>query len=130
MFPAEISRCLHRLVTAQRAAARQGTALDQEPRGRRPWRWPQALPAEGVPVRARQGFDAGPRSSPAAVSVHGPPAARTTAKRTPKKMIAAALPRGAVRTGPATGGIHAHQPNWWRGQTPSTKKRPRHSWAR
>src|SRR6202167_1192582 len=87
--PANIA-LLHQVVTAQRAAARQGTHSTKtrgEVRGggRKPYR------QKGT-GRARQGSTRAPQFTGGGV-VHGP-TPRDYSQRTPKKMIAAAL-RGA-----------------------------------
>src|SRR6201997_3090688 len=88
--PANIA-LMHQVVTAQRAAARQGTHSTKtrgEVRGggRKPYR------QKGT-GRARQGSTRAPQFTGGGV-VHGP-TPRDYSQRTPKKMIAAAL-RGAL----------------------------------
>lgn len=110
--PANIA-LMHQVVTAQRAAARQGTHStktrgDVSGGGRKPYR------QKGT-GRARQGSTRAPQFTGGGV-VHGPKP-RDYSQRTPKKMIAAA--RRAVR--PARNGrIHAIT-ELVSGQTPSTK---------
>src|SRR5271168_1573066 len=112
--PANIA-LLHQVVTAQRAAARQGTHSTKtrgEVRGggRKPYR------QKGT-GRARQGSTRAPQFAGGGV-VHGP-APRDYSQRTPKKMIAAAL-RGALSDRARNGRIHAVT-ELVSGQTPSTK---------
>src|SRR5215831_15785168 len=88
--PANIA-LMHQVVTAQRAAARQGTHStktrgDVSGGGRKPYR------QKGT-GRARQGSTRAPQFTGGGV-VHGPKP-RDYSQRTPKKMIAAAL-RGAL----------------------------------
>ncbi len=88
--PANIA-LMHQVVTAQRAAARQGTHStktrgDVRGGGRKPYR------QKGT-GRARQGSTRAPQFTGGGV-VHGPKP-RDYSQRTPKKMIAAAL-RGAL----------------------------------
>lgn len=95
--PANIA-LMHQVVTAQRAAARQGTHSTKtrgevSGGGRKPYR------QKGT-GRARQGSTRAPQFTGGGV-VHGPKP-RDYSQRTPKKMIAAAL-RGRCPTGPATG---------------------------
>ena len=108
---------IHQVVVAQQAAARQGTASDQDPcRGQRRRR--QAVPAEGHRPRP-SGLD--PRAA-----VHRrwrgarPDSRATYAQRTPKKMKAAAL-RGALSDRARGGRVHVIE-RLLDGDTPSTKK--------
>ena len=106
---------LHQVVTAQLAAARQGTHATKgrgEVRGggSKPWR------QKGT-GRARQGS----RRSPQFIgggTVHGPQP-RNYAQRTPKKMITAAL-RGALSDRARDGRVHVVA-ELASGDTPSTK---------
>src|SRR5271154_4217307 len=112
--PANIA-LMHRVVPAQRAAARQGTHSTKtrgETRGggRKPYR------QKGT-GRARQGSTRAPQFTGGGV-VHGPKP-RDYAQRTPKKMIAAAL-RGALSDRARNERIHAVT-ELVAGQTPSTK---------
>src|SRR5580692_7638957 len=112
--PANIA-LMHQVVTAQLAAARQGTHSTKtrgEVRGggRKPYR------QKGT-GRARQGSTRAPQFTGGGV-VHGPKP-RDYAQRTPKKMIAAAL-RGALSDRARNGRIHAVT-ELVAGQTPSTK---------
>src|SRR5882672_5680029 len=112
--PANIA-LLHQVVTAQRAAARQGTHSTKtrgEVRGggRKPYR------QKGT-GRARQGSTRAPQFTGGGV-VHGPQP-RDYSQRTPKKMIAAAL-RGALSDRARNDRIHAVT-ELVEGQTPSTK---------
>ncbi len=112
--PANIA-LMHQVVTAQRAAARQGTHSSKtrgEVRGggRKPYR------QKGT-GRARQGSTRAPQFTGGGV-VHGPQP-RDYSQRTPKKMIAAAL-RGALSDRARNGRIHAVT-EVVVGQTPSTK---------
>lgn len=112
--PANIA-LMHQVVTAQRAAARQGTHSTKtrgEVRGggRKPYR------QKGT-GRARQGSTRAPQFTGGGV-VHGPKP-RDYSQRTPKKMIAAAL-RGALSDRARNGRIHAVT-EIVAGQTPSTK---------
>jgi large subunit ribosomal protein L4 len=112
--PANIA-LMHQVVTAQRAAARQGTHSTKtrgEVRGggRKPYR------QKGT-GRARQGSTRAPQFAGGGV-VHGPKP-RDYSQRTPKKMIAAAL-RGALSDRARNGRIHAVT-ELVSGQTPSTK---------
>ena len=112
--PANIA-LLHQVVTAQLAAARQGTHSTKtrgEVRGggRKPYR------QKGT-GRARQGSTRAPEFTGGGV-VHGPQP-RDYSQRTPKKMIAAAL-RGALSDRARNGRIHAVT-ELVSGQTPSTK---------
>src|SRR6202047_3851473 len=112
--PANIA-LMHQVVTAQRAAARQGTHSTKtrgETRGggREPYRQKGA-------GRARQGSTRAPQFTGGGV-VHGPKP-RDYAQRTPKKMIAAAL-RGALSDRARNGRIHAVT-ELAAGHTPSTK---------
>ncbi|BCO37587.1 50S ribosomal protein L4 [Mycobacterium heckeshornense] len=106
---------MHQVVTAQRAAARQGTHSTKtrgEVRGggRKPYR------QKGT-GRARQGSVRAPQFTGGG-TVHGPKP-RDYSQRTPKKMIAAAL-RGALSDRARNGRIHAVT-ELVSGQTPSTK---------
>ena len=112
--PANIA-LMHQVVTAQRAAARQGTHSTKtrgEVRGggRKPYR------QKGT-GRARQGSTRAPQFTGGG-TVHGPKP-RDYSERTPKKMIAAAL-RGALSDRARNGRIHAVT-ELVSGQTPSTK---------
>jgi large subunit ribosomal protein L4 len=112
--PANIA-LMHQVVTAQRAAARQGTHStktrgDVSGGGRKPYR------QKGT-GRARQGSTRAPQFTGGGV-VHGPKP-RDYSQRTPKKMIAAAL-RGALSDRARNGRIHAVT-ELLEGQTPSTK---------
>jgi large subunit ribosomal protein L4 len=112
--PANIA-LMHQVVTAQRAAARQGTHStktrgDVSGGGRKPYR------QKGT-GRARQGSTRAPQFTGGGV-VHGPKP-RDYSQRTPKKMIAAAL-RGALSDRARNGRIHAIT-EVVSGQTPSTK---------
>jgi large subunit ribosomal protein L4 len=112
--PANIA-LMHQVVTAQLAAARQGTHSTKtrgEVRGggRKPYR------QKGT-GRARQGSTRAPQFTGGGV-VHGP-TPRDYSQRTPKKMIAAAL-RGALSDRARNGRIHAVT-ELVPGQTPSTK---------
>jgi large subunit ribosomal protein L4 len=106
---------MHQVVTAQQAAARQGTHSTKtrgEVRGggKKPYR------QKGT-GRARQGSIRAPQYTGGGVS-HGPKP-RDYSQRTPKKMIAAAL-RGALSDRARNGRIHAVT-ELVEGQTPSTK---------
>src|SRR6201997_5613829 len=106
---------MHQVVTAQRAAARQGTHSTKtrgqvSGGGRKPYR------QKGT-GRARQGSTRAPQFTGGGV-VHGPQP-RDYSQRTPKKMIAAAL-RGALSDRACNGRIHAVT-ELVSGQTPSTK---------
>src|SRR5277367_4354796 len=112
--PANIA-LMHQVVTAQRAAARQGTHSTKRRGevsggGRKPYR------QKGT-GRARQGSTRAPQFTGGGV-VHGPKP-RDYSQRTPKKMIAAAL-RGALSDRARNGRIHAVT-ELVAGQTPSTK---------
>ena len=112
--PANIA-LMHQVVTAQLAAARQGTHSTKtrgEVRGggRKPYR------QKGT-GRARQGSTRAPQFTGGGV-VHGPQP-RDYSQRTPKKMIAAAL-RGALSDRARNGRIHAVT-ELVSGQAPSTK---------
>ena len=112
--PANIA-LMHQVVTAQRAAARQGTHSTKtrgqvSGGGRKPYR------QKGT-GRARQGSTRAPQFTGGGV-VHGPKP-RDYSQRTPKKMIAAAL-RGALSDRARNGRIHAVT-ELVAGQTPSTK---------
>jgi large subunit ribosomal protein L4 len=116
LFDAEANVALmHQVVTAQRAAARQGTHStktrgDVSGGGRKPYR------QKGT-GRARQGSTRAPQFTGGGV-VHGPKP-RDYSQRTPKKMIVAAL-RGALSDRARNGRIHAVT-ELVAGQTPSTK---------
>jgi large subunit ribosomal protein L4 len=112
--PANIA-LMHQVVTAQLAAARQGTHSTKtrgevSGGGRKPYR------QKGT-GRARQGSIRAPQYTGGGV-VHGPKP-RDYSQRTPKKMIAAAL-RGALSDRARNGRIHAVT-ELVAGQTPSTK---------
>jgi large subunit ribosomal protein L4 len=112
--PANVA-LMHQVVTAQRAAARQGTHSTKtrgevSGGGRKPYR------QKGT-GRARQGSTRAPQFTGGGV-VHGPKP-RDYSQRTPKKMIAAAL-RGALSDRARNGSIHAVT-GLVAGQTPSTK---------
>ncbi|MCV7028647.1 50S ribosomal protein L4 [Mycobacterium sherrisii] len=112
--PANIA-LMHQVVTAQRAAARQGTHSTKtrgevSGGGRKPYR------QKGT-GRARQGSTRAPQFTGGG-TVHGPKP-RDYSQRTPKKMIAAAL-RGALSDRARNGRIHAVT-ELVSGQTPSTK---------
>src|SRR6202045_1774500 len=112
--PANIA-LMHQVVTAQLAAARQGTPPTKpgggvRGGGRKPYR------QKGT-GRARQGSTRAPQFTGGGV-VHGPQP-RDYSQRTPKKMIAAAL-RGALSDRARNGRIHAVT-ELVAGQTPSTK---------
>src|SRR6201993_725824 len=112
--PANIA-LMHQVVTAQLAAARQGTHSTKtrgEVRGggRKPYR------QKGT-GRARQGSTRAPQFTGGGV-VHGPKPPDYS-QRTPKKMIGAAL-RGALSDRARNGRIHAVT-ELVAGQTPSTK---------
>jgi large subunit ribosomal protein L4 len=112
--PANIA-LMHQVVTAQLAAARQGThstktRAEVRGGGRKPYR------QKGT-GRARQGSTRAPQFTGGGV-VHGPQP-RDYSQRTPKKMIAAAL-RGALSDRARNGRIHAIT-ELVSGQTPSTK---------
>src|SRR6201990_1494495 len=112
--PANIA-LMHQVVTAQRAAARQGTHStktrgDVSGGGRKPYR------QKGT-GRARQGSTRAPQFTGGGV-VHGPQP-RSYAQRTPKKMVAAAL-RGALSDRPRAGRIHVVDA-LVSGDVPSTK---------
>ena len=106
---------MHQVVTAQLAAARQGTHSTKRRGevsggGRKPYR------QKGT-GRARQGSTRAPQYKGGGV-VHGPKP-RDYSQRTPKKMIAAAL-RGALSDRARNDRIHAVT-ELVAGQTPSTK---------
>lgn len=106
---------MHQVVTAQLAAARQGTHSTKtrgEVRGggKKPYR------QKGT-GRARQGSTRAPQFAGGG-TVHGPKP-RDYSERTPKKMIRAAL-RGALTDRARNGRIHAVT-ELIEGQTPSTK---------
>jgi large subunit ribosomal protein L4 len=112
--PANIA-LMHQVVTAQQAAARQGTHStktrgDVRGGGKKPYR------QKGT-GRARQGSIRAPQFTGGGV-VHGPKP-RDYSQRTPKKMIAAAL-RGALSDRARNGRIHAVT-ELVAGQNPSTK---------
>jgi len=112
--PANVA-LMHQVVTAQRAAARQGTHSTKtrgevSGGGRKPYR------QKGT-GRARQGSTRAPQFTGGGV-VHGPKP-RDYSQRTPKKMIAAAL-RGALSDRARNGRIHAVT-ELVVGQIPSTK---------
>jgi large subunit ribosomal protein L4 len=112
--PANVA-LMHQVVTAQLAAARQGThstktRAEVRGGGRKPYR------QKGT-GRARQGSTRAPQFTGGGV-VHGPHP-RDYSQRTPKKMIAAAL-RGALSDRARNGRIHAVT-ELVSGQTPSTK---------
>src|SRR5580693_3496809 len=112
--PANIA-LMHQVVTAQRAAARQGTHSTKtrgevSGGGRKPYR------QKGT-GRARQGSTRAPQFTGGGI-VHGPKP-RDYSQRTPKKMIVAAL-RGALSDRARNGRIHAVT-ELVAGQTPSTK---------
>ena len=99
--PANIA-LMHQVVTAQRAAARQGTHSTKtrgevSGGGRKPYR------QKGT-GRARQGSTRAPQFTGGGI-VHGPKP-RDYSQRTPKKMIVAAL-RGALSDRARNGRIHA-----------------------
>ncbi|WP_299566147.1 50S ribosomal protein L4 [uncultured Mycolicibacterium sp.] len=107
---------MHQVVTAQLAAARQGTHSTKtrgevSGGGKKPYR------QKGT-GRARQGSTRAPQFTGGG-TVHGPKP-RDYSQRTPKKMIAAAL-RGALTDRARNGRIHAVT-ELVEGQTPSTKK--------
>src|SRR6516164_7488555 len=116
LFDAEANIALmHQVVTAQRAAARQGTASTRtrgEVRGggKKPYR------QKGT-GRARQGSTRAPQFAGGGV-VHGPKP-RSYDQRTPKKMKAAAL-RGALSDRARGDRVHVVSA-LVRGETPSTK---------
>ncbi|WP_342319004.1 50S ribosomal protein L4 [Corynebacterium mayonis] len=106
---------MHQVVTAQLAAARQGTHATKtrgEVRGggRKPWR------QKGT-GRARQGSIRAPHFTGGGI-VHGPQP-RSYAQRTPKKMIKAAL-AGALTDRARNNRVHVVE-DLVPGQTPSTK---------
>ena len=106
---------MHQVVTAQLAAARQGTHATKTRAmvsggGRKPYR------QKGT-GRARQGSTRAPQFKGGGV-VHGPQP-RDYSQRTPKKMIAAAL-RGALSDRARNDRIHAVT-ELVSGQTPTTK---------
>src|ERR1700758_4217563 len=112
--PANIA-LMHQVVTAQRAAARQGTH-DTKTRGevRGGGRKPYRQKGTG---RARQGSTRAPQFSGGG-TVHGP-TPRDYAQRTPKKMKAAAL-RGALSDRARAGRVHVAA-DLADGDVPSTK---------
>ena len=106
---------MHQVVTAQLAAARQGTHATKTRAmvsggGKKPYR------QKGT-GRARQGSTRAPQFAGGG-TVHGPQP-RDYSQRTPKKMIAAAL-RGALSDRARNGRIHAVT-ELVAGQNPSTK---------
>lgn len=106
---------MHQVVTAQQAAARQGThstktRAEVRGGGKKPYR------QKGT-GRARQGSIRAPQFTGGGI-VHGPKP-RDYSQRTPKKMIAAAL-RGALSDRARNGRIHAVT-ELVEGRTPSTK---------
>src|ERR1700743_826202 len=112
--PANIA-LMHQVVTAQRAAARQGThSTKTRGEGRGGGRKPDRQKGTG---RAPPGSAAPPQCTGGGV-VHGPPP-RDYSQRTPKKMIAAAL-RGALSDRARNDRIHAIT-ELVSGQTPSPK---------
>lgn len=116
LFGAQVNiPLIHQVVTAQLAAARQGTH-DVKNRGevagggRKPYR------QKGT-GRARQGSIRAPQYAGGGI-VHGP-TPRSYAQRTPKKMKAAAL-RGALSDRARTGRLHVVE-SFVDGDVPSTK---------
>src|SRR5437764_14002577 len=112
--PANIA-LMHQVVTAQRAAARQGTHStktrgDVRGGGRKPYR------QKGT-GRARQGSPRAPQFTGGGV-VHGP-TPRDYSQRTPKKMKAAAL-RGALSDRARHGRVHVLE-SLISGEVPSTR---------
>src|SRR6195256_4722586 len=112
--PANIA-LMHQVVTAQRAAARQGTHSTKtrgevSGGGRKPYR------QKGT-GRARQGSTRAPQFTGGGV-VHGPKP-RDYSQRTPKKMIAAAL-RGALSDRARDGQVFVVE-SFVDGDKPSTK---------
>ena len=106
---------IHQVVVAQLAAARQGTAAVKNRAevaggGRKPYR------QKGT-GRARQGSVRAPQYTGGGI-VHGPQP-RSSAQRTPKKMIAAAL-RGALSDRARDGRVHVVA-DLTVGDAPSTK---------
>src|SRR5512139_158044 len=106
---------MHQVVTAQLAAARQGTHSTKtrgevSGGGRKPYR------QKGT-GRARQGSTRAPQFAGGGI-VHGPQP-RDYAKKTPKKMKAAAL-RGALTDRASHGRVHVISP-LIEGDTPKTK---------
>src|ERR1700760_4318057 len=106
---------IHQVVTAQLAAARQGTHSTKrrgEVRGggKKPYR-------QKGPGRARQGSTRAPQFVGGGV-VHGPKP-RDYSQRTPKKMKVAAL-RGALSDRARSGRVHVVEA-FVTGETPSTK---------
>jgi large subunit ribosomal protein L4 len=106
---------MHQVVTAQLAAARQGTH-DTKTRGevRGGGRKPYRQKGTG---RARQGSTRAPQFAGGG-TVHGP-TPRDYTQRTPKKMKAAAL-RGALSDRARSGRVHVYT-GLVAGETPSTK---------
>src|SRR6202007_2058424 len=98
--PANIA-LMHQVVTAQRAAARQGTHSTKT-RGEGSGGGPKPYRQKGT-GRARQGSTRAPQFTGGGV-VHGP-SPRSYAQRTPKKMKAAAL-RGALTDRARGGKVH------------------------
>ena len=106
---------MHQVVTAQLAAARQGThstktRAEVSGGGKKPWR------QKGT-GRARQGSIRSPQWAGGGLS-HGPPP-RAYSQRTPKKMVATAL-RGALSDRAREGRIHVVS-EFVGGDKPSTK---------
>src|SRR5712675_2423109 len=106
---------MHQVVTAQQAAARQGTHKTKtrgevSGGGKKPYR------QKGT-GRARQGSTRAPQFTGGGV-VHGP-VPRDYSQRTPKKMKAAAL-RGALSDRAREGRVHVVE-SFVDGETPSTK---------
>lgn len=106
---------MHQVVTAQLAAARQGThstktRAEVSGGGKKPWR------QKGT-GRARQGSIRAPQWAGGGIS-HGP-VPRDYTQRTPKKMVAAAL-RGALSDRAREGRIHVVS-EFVSGDKPSTK---------
>ena len=106
---------MHQVVTAQLAAARQGTHATKTRSqvsggGRKPWR------QKGT-GRARQGSTRAPQWTGGGIA-HGP-VPRSYAQRTPKKMIAAAL-RGALSDRAREGRLHVVD-SFVSGERPSTR---------
>ena len=106
---------MHQVVTAQLAAARQGTHATKTRSqvsggGRKPWR-------QTGTGRARQGSTRAPQWTGGGIA-HGP-VPRSYAQRTPKKMIAAAL-RGALSDRAREGRLHVVD-SFVSGERPSTR---------
>ncbi len=112
--PANI-HLMHQVVTAQLAAARQGTH-DTKTRGEVSGGGKKPYRQKGT-GRARQGSTRAPQFSGGGVS-HGP-TPRDYTQKTPKKMKAAAL-RGALSDRARAGLVHV-VPSLVTGETPSTK---------